>query len=280
MYIIEIILDGFKSYQQLTRIMAFDPQFNAITGLNGSGKSNIFDAICFLMGITSLHNVRVSNLKELIYKSGNSGITKATVTIVFDNTDKKRSPPGYAMEDELRITRSIEEGKTKYTINGKTETTEKIKNLFLSVSLNINNPHFMVQQGRISQTLNLSPTALMALVEEASGTTLYERKKEASIKLIQKKNAKVQEINGIFLSEIEPQLEKLQADRQNLVKWRENDASMTKLWKQIVAFEYWHNDKLRNAKSGEIERLKIEGDRLLESLNLLKNTARECEDTF
>ena len=54
MYIKEITLDGFKSYAQRVAVPGFDPQFNAITGLNGSGKSNILDSICFVLGITNL----------------------------------------------------------------------------------------------------------------------------------------------------------------------------------------------------------------------------------
>lgn len=57
MYIKSIILDGFKSYGHRTEINGFDEQFNAITGLNGSGKSNILDSICFLLGITNLTHV-------------------------------------------------------------------------------------------------------------------------------------------------------------------------------------------------------------------------------
>ena len=57
MYIEEVILDGFKSYAQRTVISGFDREFNAITGLNGSGKSNILDAICFLLGISNLSQV-------------------------------------------------------------------------------------------------------------------------------------------------------------------------------------------------------------------------------
>lgn len=57
MYITEIILDGFKSYANRTVVSALDPEFNAITGLNGSGKSNIFDAICFVLGIQNLSQV-------------------------------------------------------------------------------------------------------------------------------------------------------------------------------------------------------------------------------
>lgn len=57
MYIEEVIIDGFKSYATRTTVTGFDPYFNAITGLNGSGKSNILDAICFVLGISNLSQV-------------------------------------------------------------------------------------------------------------------------------------------------------------------------------------------------------------------------------
>lgn len=64
----ELIIDGFKSYATRTVISGWDALFNAITGLNGSGKSNILDAICFVLGISSMQTVRASNLQDLIYK--------------------------------------------------------------------------------------------------------------------------------------------------------------------------------------------------------------------
>ena len=57
MYIKTVVIDGFKSYAQRTEVSGFDPSFNAITGLNGSGKSNILDSICFLLGISNLLQV-------------------------------------------------------------------------------------------------------------------------------------------------------------------------------------------------------------------------------
>ena len=68
MHIEKIELNGFKSYSTLVQVGPFDSQFNAITGLNGSGKSNILDSICFVLGISNLANVRVSSLNELVYK--------------------------------------------------------------------------------------------------------------------------------------------------------------------------------------------------------------------
>jgi len=100
-----MVLEGFKSYAQRTEVNGFDSMFNAITGLNGSGKSNILDGICFLLGITNLSQVRATSLQELVYKNGQAGVTKATVSITFDNSNKKQSPLGYEQYDELTVTR-------------------------------------------------------------------------------------------------------------------------------------------------------------------------------
>lgn len=107
MYITKLILEGFKSYATRTVIDGFDPNFNAITGLNGSGKSNILDAICFVLGISNLSQVRVSSLQELVYKNGQAGVTKASVSVVFNNEDKSRSPVGFESLDEITVTRQV-----------------------------------------------------------------------------------------------------------------------------------------------------------------------------
>ena len=67
MYLYEIIIDGFKSYAQRTVVSGFDPQFNAITGLNGTGKSNILDSICFVLGISNLSQVSLYTYSLDIY---------------------------------------------------------------------------------------------------------------------------------------------------------------------------------------------------------------------
>ena len=248
MHILDVILEGFKSYPTKTPISCFDPCFNAITGLNGSGKSNIIDAICFVLGISSLQHVRVSNLQELIYKQGNAGVSKASVTIVFDNSDKRQSPQTLAGEDKIVVTRQISEGKSKYVLNGRVETGDKIKSMFMQVQLNVNNPHFLVMQGRIAQVIHMKPEQLLSLVEEASGTSLYENRKLASLKLISKKQSKLDEISSIVLQEIAPQLERLRRDKEVYMRYRDNESVLSSLWKQIVAYEYWQSERQRAVK--------------------------------
>ncbi|ETN74595.1 RecF/RecN/SMC protein [Necator americanus] len=127
MYIKRLEIDGFKSYSKLQVIDGFDTQFNAITGLNGTGKSNILDSICFVLGITNLTHIRAGQLHDLVYKQGQAGINKATVTITFDNRDKKHGPIGYHQCDEITIRRQIiVNGRNSYTINGSTATNSKV----------------------------------------------------------------------------------------------------------------------------------------------------------
>jgi structural maintenance of chromosome 2 len=76
MRIEEIVIEGFKSYAVRTHISGWDPEFNAITGLNGSGKSNILDAICFVLGITNLSQVKkIFNVGLILQKLGSLSLT-------------------------------------------------------------------------------------------------------------------------------------------------------------------------------------------------------------
>lgn len=267
MHIKEITIDGFKSYSQKTSVSGFDRHFNAITGLNGSGKSNILDAICFVLGITSLSHVRASNLQELIYKYGNAGINKASVTLIFDNTEKKYSPIGCEEYDEIIVTRTIYQGKSKYFLNGYTATQDNIKSLFQSVQLNISNPHFLIMQGKVTQVVNMKPLEILGLLEEAAGTSIYEMKKESSMKLIKKKENKLEEINKILAEEITPQLEKLIKDKQNYLTWKSRENEISRIFKILTAFDFFNMRKTLLFRSEEITQFKQQEEEYREELN-------------
>lgn len=200
MYIDQIILEGFKSYATRTVIGKWDPTFNAITGLNGSGKSNILDAICFVLGISNLTSVRATQLQDLVYKKGQAGINKCSATLVFNNHESEKAPPGYKNCPEISITRQyIVGGKNKYIINGHNKSQQDVVLLFQSVSLNVNNPHFLIMQGKVTQVLNMKPMEILGMIEEAAGTRMYEDRKEKAIKTMAKKDAKLAEINLVHL---------------------------------------------------------------------------------
>jgi len=253
MWLKNVSIDGFKSYGQEAIVGDFAPQFNAITGLNGSGKSNILDSICYVMALKSLQQMRVNKLDDLVYKSGQAGVRKARVILTFDNTDKATSPPLYRKFDKITITRAIVVGgRDRYTINGKVARPSEVHALFHSVGLNVNNPHFLIMQGRITRVINMRPSEILSLVEEAAGTKIYENKRRDSENRIQRKEAELNEIESIVKSEIDPQMEKLGKDRECHTQW-------TKLGKEITTAQklllYQRYDEMKsNGKKIEEKR--------------------------
>lgn len=287
----ELIIDGFKSYATRTVISGWDAQFNAITGLNGSGKSNILDAICFVLGIASMTTVRASNLQDLIYKRGQAGVTKASVTIVFNNAEVSKSPIGFENCATISVTRQIVlGGSSKYLINGHKAQQQTVLNLFQSVQLNINNPNFLIMQGKITKVLNMKPQEILSLIEEAAGTRTFEERKDKAQKTMEKKEAKLIEIRNLLQEEIEPKLDKLRNEKRNFLEFQQTQIDLEKLSKIIAAHDYLkltksftnHNNLLLENESKleilnrEIEKLNLEITSLNDDLNQVK-AQRELE---
>lgn len=268
-----------------------DQSFNSITGLNGSGKSNILDAICFVLGITNMSTVRAQNLQDLIYKRGQAGVTKASVTIVFDNRDKGKSPIGFEEYAQISVTRQIVLGGTsKYLINGHRAQQQTVQNLFQSVQLNINNPNFLIMQGRITKVLNMKPVEILAMIEEAAGTRMYEDRRDKALKNMAKKEFKVQEIASLLTDEIDPKLDKLRQEKRAFLDFQQTQTDLERLTKLVIAHDYLRAkdkqeravEELEDKKSREnfLEksaiRLKHEIELLQEDIKKIK-AAREKE---
>lgn len=251
MRIVELVIDGFKSYAVRTVISGWDESFNSITGLNGSGKSNILDSICFVLGITNMTTVRAQNLQDLIYKRGQAGVTKASVTIVFDNRDKSKSPIGFDEYAQISVTRQIVLGGTsKYLINGHRAQQHTVQNLFQSVQLNINNPNFLIMQGKITKVLNMKAVEILAMIEEAAGTRMFEDRRDKAIKTMAKKEMKVQELTELLRDEVEPKLDKLRGEKRAFLDFQQTQNDLERLTRLVVAHDFIRcKEKLRQSAS-------------------------------
>lgn len=244
MYIKSIVLDGFKSYGKRTEIVGFDQLFNAITGLNGSGKSNILDAICFVLGLSNMSLARCTTLRELIFKNGQGGIHKAVVTITFDNRDKDQSPTGYEHLEEIVIRREVHlNSRTKYYVCGQSVSNTQVSDLFHSVQLNISNPHFLIMQGRITKVLNMKPQDILAMIEEATGVSMYEVKKKSTQGMIEKKDQALKSIDSLIAETILPKLDQLRKEHANLLDYQNLVGELEKITKQYVAWQFVQNQK-------------------------------------
>jgi structural maintenance of chromosome 2 len=149
----------------------------------------------------------------------------------------------------------VEAGKSKYYINGKVETAEKVKSLFCSVKLNINNPHFLIMQGRVTKVINMKPKEVLGLIEEAAGISLYQTKKEQTLALIQKKDNKIAEIERVLTEEIGPQFEKLDKEKNDFDTFKSNERELEGKSKIIIAWEFNENDRFINGSDRKVEQL-------------------------
>ncbi|KAJ7671669.1 condensin complex subunit SMC2 [Mycena polygramma] len=251
MRIEELVLEGFKSYPVRTQITGWDASFNAITGLNGTGKSNILDAISFVLGLTNMSTMRASNQTDLIYKRGQAGVTKASVTIVFDNSDVSKSPTGHESSKQITVTRQLAlPNVTKYLLNGHKVPQQTIQSLFQSVQLNINNPNFVIMQGKITKVLNMRPQEILGMVEEAAGTRMFEDRKDKAIKTMSKKDKKVQEITSLLTEEITPKLDKLRKEKRKFIEFQKAESELQRIERVLRAWE-WNEARQRSQQKAK-----------------------------
>merc|ERR1712130_125125 len=170
-------------------------------------------------------------------------------------------------------------GRNKYFLNSHSVQQNQIQNLFHSVSLNVNNPHFLIMQGRITKVINMKPPETLSMLEEAAGTRMYENKKAGALKTLEKKQNKVDEINRLLAEEITPTLEKLQKERANYMLWVSNNNEMERLGRFCTAFEYIQVKGKLDGKNKQLEDMEEQLRKLVSDIKSLsdRETAAQKE---
>lgn len=195
--------------------------------------------------------MRAQNQVDLIYKRGQTGITKASVTIVFDNTDRATSPVGFETFPQITVTRQIAiPNISKYLLNGHKIEQHRIQTLFQSVQLNINNPNFLIMQGRITKVLNMRPPEILGMIEEAAGTRMYEERKDKAKKTMGKKDKRVQELTSLLADEITPKLDRLREEKRSFLQWQKACSELERVARVLRAWE-WTDYHERAVKKGQ-----------------------------
>lgn len=217
--------------------------------------------------------------QDLIYKRGQAGVTKASVTIVFDNRDKKKSPIGFEEYGQISVTRQIVLGGTsKYLINGHRAQQQTVQNLFQSVQLNINNPNFLIMQGRITKVLNMKPVEILSMIEEAAGTRMFEDRRDKAFKTMAKKEMKVQEITELLKDEIEPKLDKLRTEKRAFLDFQQTQSDLERLTRLVIAHDYIKTKEKLKQSANDLEAKRNRANDLEESTTKLKNEISHLED--
>jgi structural maintenance of chromosome 2 len=162
-------------------------------------------------------------------------------------------------------------GTSKYLINGHRAQQQTVQNLFQSVQLNINNPNFLIMQGRITKVLNMKAVEILAMIEEAAGTRMFEDRRDKAFKTMAKKEMKVQEITELLKDEIEPKLEKLRMEKRAFLDFQQTQNDLERLTKVVVAHDYVKNQEKLKQSADDLELKKQRAKDLAESALKLKS---------
>nr|WJN25090.1 cohesin complex subunit [Pseudozyma thailandica] len=219
MYIKTLTIQGFKSYRDQTAVEPFSPHHNVVVGRNGSGKSNFFSAIRFVLSDAYTSMSREERQSLLHDSSSSTSATlSAFVEIVFDNSDNRFPTNG----TEVILRRTIGLKKDEYSIDRKSASKADVANLLESAGFSRSNPYYIVPQGRITHLTNAKDHERLGLLKEVAGTRVYEQRRAESIKIMEDTSAKRSKIDDL-LEYIENRLRELDDEKEELREYYEKD---------------------------------------------------------
>ena len=258
MYIQSVLIQGFKTYRNITAVEDFSPHFNVVIGGNGSGKSNFFAAVRFVLS-DDYSSLKREERQGLIHQ-GTGSIMSAYVEIVFhDPSDQMMMTSGIPVTEEhiVRVRRTIGLKKDEYSVNGKTCHKSDISRMFESVGFSASNPYNIVPQGRIVAVTNAKDKERLLLLEDVVGARSFEIKLRESSKKMEATNRDRAKITS-ELSELKARLEELDEERQELEKYQE-------LERDRRIFQFVLYDRELNEVTSQIESLEDEYNNVLQS---------------
>ncbi|MCF3640120.1 chromosome segregation protein SMC [Rhizobium sp. TRM95111] len=256
---------GFKSFVEPTEFV-IERGLTGVVGPNGCGKSNLVEALRWVMGENSYKNMRASGMDDVIFSgSGNRPARNtAEVGLYLDNSDRT-APAAFNGEDEIQVTRRIErENGSVYRINGKEARAKDVQLLFADASTGARSPS-MVGQGRIGELINAKPQARRQLLEEAAGISgLHSRRHEAELRL-RAAETNLERLDDVT-SQLESQIESLkrqsrQANRFKMLSAdiRRREAMLLHIrWAQAKEAEGEADSQLNQATSHVAERAQMQ----------------------
>ncbi|KAK3140087.1 hypothetical protein QOZ80_5AG0395600 [Eleusine coracana subsp. coracana] len=249
MYIKKVVIEGFKSYREEISTEPFSPKVNVVVGANGSGKSNFFHAIRFVLS-DMFQNLRSEDRGALLHEGAGHSVVSAFVEIVFDNTDN-RIPVD---KEEVRLRRTVASKKDEYYLDGKHVSKTEVMNLLESAGFSRSNPYYVVQQGKISQLTLMKDSERLDLLKEIGGTRVYEDRRSESLKIMQETANKRKQIDQV-VHYLEERLSELDEEKEELKKYQQLDKQRRSLEYTILDHEL--NDARNELASMDDNRRKI-----------------------
>ncbi|EMR45010.1 chromosome segregation protein SMC [Pseudomonas putida] len=232
-----IRLAGFKSFVDPTTVN-FPSNMAAVVGPNGCGKSNIIDAVRWVMGESSAKNLRGESMTDVIFNgsSGRKPVSQASIELVFDNSETTLVGE-YAAYAEISIRRKVtRDGQNSYYLNGTKCRRRDITDIFLGTGLGPRS-YSIIEQGMISKLIEAKPEELRNFIEEAAGISKYKERRRETENRIRRTQENLARLTDLR-EELERQLERLHRQAQAAEKYREYKAQERQMKARLSALRW------------------------------------------
>ena len=251
-----IKLAGFKSFVDPTTVF-FPTNMGAVVGPNGCGKSNIIDAVRWVMGESSAKNLRGESMTDVIFNGSNSRkpVGQASIELIFDNSDGTLQGE-YAGYNEISIRRKVtREAQNQYFLNGTKCRRRDITDIFLGTGLGPRS-YSIIEQGMISKLIEAKPDELRLFIEEAAGISKYKERRRETENRIRRTHENLERLTDLR-EELERQLAHLHRQAQAAEKYKTYKAEERQLKAQLQALRWQTLDARTSEREQQVRSLEV-----------------------
>ena len=234
MRLTKIKLAGFKSFVDPTQV-SFPSNLTGVVGPNGCGKSNVIDAVRWVMGELSAKHLRGENMADVVFNgsSARKPVGTASVELVFDNSDGKIGGV-YANYNEISLKRQVSrDGSSGYFINSARCRRKDITNLFLGTGLG-SRSYAIIEQGMISRVIEAKSDDMRAFIEEAAGISRYKERRKETESRIHETRENLERLQDVR-DEIEKQIRHLQRQAATARRYQAFKETERRLTAELLA---------------------------------------------
>jgi len=252
-----IKLSGFKSFVDTTKV-AVPNNLIGIVGPNGCGKSNVIDAIRWVMGESSAKTLRGDSMEDVIFNGSavRKPVNRAYVELVFDNSDGT-APGSYAKFGEIGIRRELtRDGGSKYFINRDRCRRKDIHDIFLGTGLGPRS-YSIIEQGMVGRIVESKPEDLRVLIEEAAGISKYKERRRETENRIRHTRDNLSRVEDI-IGELETQLRRLKRQANEAERYKKLKEEQREFDGQLKTLRWSGLHEKVKSKDLELERLQTQ----------------------